>query len=81
MKSRIEELAAIITLDEDGQKCAIRCLSKAVNEALEMAAKECENWGNGKVERLSGNDELIDSAKASAWDALQCASAIRKLKV
>lgn len=47
---------------------------------IEECAKVCEQWGNEKVERLGVNDELLDSAKASAWDALQCATAIRHLK-
>jgi len=69
MKSRIEELAQRIYMDEgDMPSLELRCkvITDAVNEALELAAKECENQED---EYQLPDQRFI------------CAEAIRKLKV
>lgn len=48
--------------------------------ALEEAAKACEAWGNAKVAKWQDDPEMGEDAKARAWDAVQCAVAIRALK-
>ena len=65
MKERIEELASYL-VDEQ----AITMLTTAVNEALELAAKQCEKTYLDWME--------YSPATPSAYD---CAEAIRKLKV
>lgn len=45
-------------------------------KAKEKLAKVCEDWGTAKVIKWQ-DSELADDAKATAWDALQCAAAIR----
>lgn len=50
------------------------------NEALEDAALACEAWGNEKVAKWADDPEMLVDAKARAWDSLQCAEAVRKLK-
>lgn len=37
----------------------------------------CREWGDDKVEKWA-DSELAESAKVSAWDALRCATAIKK---
>jgi hypothetical protein len=74
MKSRIEELAHELSMrmyaNEEETKTITETVTTAVNEALELAAKECA----GKKEGF---------ASKSTWDyaVLECAEAIRKLKV
>ena len=71
MKSRIEELARELALKLVGRKyirvdeCSFT-ITTALNEALELAAKECD--------RQSTEPECPERAK-------YCAEAIRKLKV
>jgi len=72
----IEQLAMRIYMDQGGEpSMELRCevITAAVNEALEMAAKECEK------EHLQ---EPTDSADDVAYDMAvnDCAEAIRKLK-
>lgn len=50
------------------------------NDVLEEAAQVCEAWGNAKVMKWAGDPEMLEDAKARAWDGLQCAAAIRELK-
>jgi hypothetical protein len=47
---------------------------------LEEAAMACESWGNEKVAKWADDPEISEDAKARAWDGLQCAATIRKLK-
>lgn len=68
MKERIEELAREYDQGYDSMK---EILTTAVNETLELAAKECEI-----VEKVKWNMAL--SGKPTA---LKCSEAIRKLKV
>jgi hypothetical protein len=51
----------------------------AVRAAYENAAQACEAWGNAKVAKWADYPEMSEDAKARAWDALQCAAAIRAL--
>jgi hypothetical protein len=49
-------------------------------QALEEAAQACEAWGNAKVANWSDlGGEMLEDAKARAWDSIQCANAIRSL--
>ena len=83
MRERIEELAQQIYKDEGGMpSLELRCkvLTTAVNEAIELAARECEKRGDARVNKWGGT-ELEDSSKSDAWECVQCAAAIRKLKV
>lgn len=52
------------------------------NDAIEEAAKACEAWGLEIVKKWDAmaDPEMDTYAKARAWDAIQCAAAIRKLK-
>jgi hypothetical protein len=47
--------------------------------ALEEAAQACEAWGDGKIVKWADDDEMLEDAKARAWDGIQCAVAIRAL--
>jgi len=72
MKDRIEELAQQIYMDEGGMpSMELRCkvITTAVNEALELAARECEK------ETKAGLPAMWISV------ASKNAAAIRKLKV
>jgi len=77
MKERIEELARELTVKLVGELYgtaeyadAHRSITTAVNEALELAAKECET-----IESVKWNMAL--SGKPTS---LKCSEAIRKLK-
>lgn len=50
------------------------------DDVLEEAAQACVAWGNAKVMKWAGDPEMLEDAKARAWDGLQCAAAIRELK-
>lgn len=56
-----------------------RTASDTRTAALEEAAAACEAWGNAKVAKWADDPEMCEDAKARAWDALQCAAAIRAL--
>ena len=79
MKERIEELARELTVKLVGELYGIaeyadanRSITTAVNEALEMAAKECDKlaWSNKNTAMLGPENNCV-----------RCAEAIRKLKV
>lgn len=81
MKDRIEELAKQMnTLDGDVYvskygtlyKQHVEAITTAVNEALELAARECDSiaWTNKNTAMLGPE-----------YNSTKCAAAIRKLKV
>lgn len=74
MKSRIEELALSVvsgyTSGATVEQVEVAILT-AINEALELAAKECENYPK--------RDPAEDGN--GYWASENCAEAIRKLKV
>jgi len=73
MKSRIEELARVALQHQKigGDDYITHAITTAFNEALELAAKECET-----LEGVRWNMSL--SGKPTS---LKCSEAIRKLKV
>jgi hypothetical protein len=79
VKDRIEELAFITTGRVAGnknvsavEKMISETITLAVNEALELAAKECDKlaWSNKNTAMLGPENNCV-----------RCAEAIRKLKV
>ena len=75
MKERIEELAAALYVTDCEPKYIRQTITTAVNEALEMAAKECDN----EHVYYEATQEECDRAYNQACD--HCSAAIRKLKV
>jgi hypothetical protein len=79
VKDRIEELAFITTGRVAGnknvsavEKMISETITLAVNEALELAARECDSiaWSNNNTAMLGPE-----------YNSTKCAAAIRKLKV
>ncbi len=50
----------------------------AYAQGREDAAKVCIKWGEDQVVKWDHDDEMREYNKSRAWDALQCAAAIRR---